>query len=229
MKCPYCGKTFSQFSDTCPYCNSKLYLTSEYSNKTAEFLAKPFKLGTLELVNRNLIFIIVINICIVSFIANGITFYALNSKVAWCQYAICGALSAYVLLKGIAANRLQTLRYIRRAVYILLLAVSIADLAFRETFIGVLYFYPILLIILSIISFSFLITKRSSHGSFGVTTAIDTALASLPLFVIRFADISEYASGVFLSYMSFGIAAVTFVNYLILLLISLATRFKNSF
>ena len=229
MKCPHCGKSFSQFSDTCPYCNSKLYLTSEYSNKIAEFLARPFRLGTLELVNCNLIFIIVINISIMSFIANGITFYALNSKVAWCQYAICGALSTYVILKGIATNRLKTLRYIRRAVSILLLAVSIADFAFRETFIGVLYFYPILLIILSVICFVFLITKRSSHESFGVTTAIDTALASLPLFVIRFLNVSAYSSGVFLSYISFGIAAMSFVNYLILLLMSLATRFKNSF
>lgn len=229
MKCPNCGKAFSQFSDTCPYCNNKLYFTSEYNNKVAEFLEKPFRLGSLELVNRNLIFIIVINICIFSFIANGISYYALNNKTVWCQYAICGALSAYAILKGISVNRLQTLRYIRRAVYILLLAVSVADLAYRDSFIGVLYLYPTLLIILSVISFVFLITKRSSHGSFGVTTAIDTVLSCLPLILIRFFDFSAYSAGVLLSYISFGTAAITFINYIILLLISLAARFKNSF
>lgn len=229
MKCPSCGKTFPGFSDKCPYCGIQTYFTSEYRNKTAEFLAKPFKLGNMSLTNLNIIFLVVINISILAFIANGITYYACHLPGVWCQYIICIALAVYVFLKGFLANKLQSLRYVRRAVYIILLSLCVAELAYRNRFSYLISAYSVLLILLGIICFAFLITKRASHGSFGLTTFLNTLLSIIPLVIIRYTTVELSSFGVFMSYAAFGFSALTLINYILIWLIPLTTRFKNSF
>ena len=224
MKCPHCGNFSS--SSPCAFCGEKLYDSSPL-NKLHKFFSRKVKMGSIELKMLSLVILIIINISVLTFVANCITYYACNIKVAWCQYVICGITALYTFAQCSRAESGAMLKHIRRAFYVLYASFAITDVLSGNNMLTLQFASPIILVVLCVIALGLFFTKTVSAGSLGLTSAINSGLASLSL-VISFVAKERFTTvGLIFTYVSFGICVLILLNFILLWAISLSNKFNK--
>lgn len=231
MKCKFCGKEFTDSNNKCPYCGkaNETVISVNYSNKVANFLAKPRAVGNFMLSNMNIFMVFAINLSIAALIVNLFTY---KENGFWFYYFFGGAAFLYVLLSGFYGEKTTVLRTIRRMIYCCFVTLSIAaiiaviqcnnDFALLIT----QCVLPSLIIGLTALAIIFIFCGLATSASFGLTCYINTVL-SVALLII--ALIGEFFASTTLIYVAFGASIFSLVNHVLLWVFSLSSKFKHRF
>ena len=231
MKCKFCGKEFTDSNSKCPYCGkaNETVISVNYSNKVANFLAKPRAVGNFMLSNMNIFMVFAINLSIAALIVNLFTY---KDNGFWFYYFFGGAAFLYFFLSGFYGEKATVLRTVRRMAYcsIATLSVSTIIAATQDNKEFALLLtqcvLPSIIIGLTALAVIFIFCGLASSASFGITCYINAVL-SIALLIISL--IGEIFTSTTLIYVSFGVSIFSLVNHVLLWVFSLSSKFKHRF
>ncbi len=231
MKCPNCGKRYFSFLDKCPFCGATTYTSQRYPNRFAAFLDRRLPTEKICLRYLDLFLILFLNLAILSGVGNIITRVAYGLPTLWFHYVWAGVLVAYLLLKLSFVRREYLFRYIRTAVYILLVILNVIQLIANNGVLTIGYATPIAVILLDLSVLLFLCTDHPAKRSFVTTVTCNLFLSFFPVLLLMIpATQGRFplpAVGFIL--VAFGLTVLILMNYIFIKMLSFSARVRKRY
>ncbi len=243
MKCSNCGQEYNSYNYVCPNCGNATYTEEQEEkrgqpNKIAAFLNKTVPGIKLDINYLGLILVIICNIGVLSIVANIITYFVSGYQGIWVKYVLSGLAAIYAFLKISLKAPEKVLRNVRDAVYIILLALNIAQFIEGAPIWVSVYVTPICIGLLSIYAVGSYMMGKSKTVSFFTTLVVNLGISALPFILLipveffakYWAAIPYAQTGAIITMcVSIGITALIVVNFLFIRLLSLFTSIKKRF
>lgn len=229
MKCKKCKHIFNTNDYVCPFCQTK-NMPSKFRLKAVNALNKRIPNDKFNLSYLNIIFILFVNLSLISIITNLLFNSLLENEFLWSPFLVVFLFMIYSIFKHISKVQYNMQLTVNKIMYSVIVLFSVEYLTSVQTFLSLPIIVSSLIVLLNTIALLFLLFGSSSNLSFFVTIIINLIIM-LVIFIFSFIE-KNYLFTILdksFTYIAFGLSVIILINYIVIHFISIMKNIRERF